>query len=153
VTIFLVRHAHAGKRSQWDGDDAVRPLSRRGEAQTAAITEQLASRKVRRVVSSPYVRCVQTVTPIAEKAGVEVEPDDRLAEGAEVGPALELLLSLDEHDGVACSHGDLIPELLERLVALGMRADGPLLHQKGSVWTIHLRDGVPSKGRYTPPGA
>lgn len=153
VTIFLVRHAHAGKRSEWEGDDTVRPLSERGEAQAVALTLLLADRKVRKVVSSPYVRCLQTVEPIATEAGVEVVPDERLAEGADPEAALALLLSLDGHHGVACSHGDLIPVLLRRLVELGMTADGPLLDQKGSVWTIHTRDGKPTKGRYTPPGA
>lgn len=153
MTIFLVRHAHAGKRSEWDGDDTIRPLSPRGEAQTAGITLLLADRKVRRVVSSPYVRCLQTVEPTAAKAGVEVVPDERLAEGADPDAALELLLSLDRHNGVACSHGDLIPLLLRRFVAMGMKVDGPLLDQKGSVWTIHTRDGVPIRGRYTPPAA
>lgn len=153
MTIFLVRHAHAGKRSEWDGDDAVRPLSERGEAQTAAITLLLADCKVRRVVSSPYVRCLHTVEPLAAKAGVEVVPDERLAEGSDPDAAFELLMSLDRHHGVACSHGDLIPLLLRRLVAEGMKVDGPLLDQKGSVWTIQTRDGVPTKGRYTPPGA
>jgi phosphohistidine phosphatase SixA len=46
VTIFLVRHAHAGKRSEWEGDDAARPLSERGAAQTAAITALLADRRL-----------------------------------------------------------------------------------------------------------
>jgi 8-oxo-dGTP diphosphatase len=151
VTIFLVRHAHAGRRSEWEGDDTVRPLSDRGAAQTAAITALLADRKVRKVVSSPYVRCLQTVEPIAIEAGIDVVPDERLAEGADADAALALLLSLDGHDGVACSHGDIIPLVLRRLVAMGMKVDGPLLDQKGSMWTIHTRDGKPTKGRYTPP--
>jgi phosphohistidine phosphatase SixA len=153
VTIFLVRHAHAGKRSEWEGDDAARPLSERGAAQTAAITALLADRSVKRVVSSPYVRCRQTVEPLAAEAGLTVEADDRLAEGAGVDEAFELLLELDDDHGVACSHGDLIPMLLRRLVAMGMEVDGPLLDQKGSVWTIHTKGGTPTKARYTPPGA
>jgi 8-oxo-dGTP diphosphatase len=153
VTIFLVRHAHAGKRSEWDGDDTVRPVSERGAAQSAAILEKLRGRPVKRVVSSPFLRCVQTVQPLAESAGVRVEADARLAEGAATDAALELLLELDGDDGVACSHGDVIPALLRRLVAMGMKVDGPLLDQKGSVWTIHVKDGSPTKGRYTPPGA
>jgi len=91
------------------------------------------------------------VEPIAAAAGVGVETDDRLAEGEGADDALELLLSLDDDHGVACSHGDLIPALLRRLVALGMEVDGPLLDQKGSVWTITTNAGHPSKGRYTPP--
>lgn len=151
MTIFLVRHAHAGKRAEWDGEDTTRPLSERGEAQTAAITELLAGRTVHRVVSSPYVRCVQTVEPLAAGAGVDVEVDERLAEGSDVDAAFSLVLELDGAHGVVCTHGDLIPALLRRLVAMGMAADGPLLDQKGSVWTIHTKGGVPTKGRYTPP--
>jgi phosphohistidine phosphatase SixA len=151
VTIFLVRHAHAGKRADWDGDDSARPLSERGQAQTAAITDLLDGRSVGRVVSSPYVRCVQTVEPLAAAAGVAVDIDERLAEGSATDAAFELLLELDGAQGVACTHGDLIPLLLRRLVAMGMEVDGPLLDQKGSVWTIHTRAGVPTRGRYTPP--
>ena len=152
VPLFLVRHAHAGKRSEWDGDDTARPISERGAAQSATIAALLADRSVGRIVSSPYVRCLQTVEPLGAGIGVAVEPDDRLAEGAPTDAALELLLGLDHDNGVVCSHGDLIPSLLRRLVAMGMEVDGPLLDQKGSVWTIHFRNGVPTKGRYTPPG-
>jgi 8-oxo-dGTP diphosphatase len=156
VTIFLVRHAHAGKRSEWAGDDSRRPLSPRGEQQSTGIADLLHERRIRTVLSSPYVRCVQTVEPLARKVGAAVEPDDRFAEGGAVGPALEALLALDgagDHDGVACSHGDLIPLLLHELVARGMAVDGALLDQKGSVWSIDLVDGRPVRGTYTPPSA
>jgi phosphohistidine phosphatase SixA len=153
VTIYLVRHAHAGKRSEWKGDDEERPVSTRGEAQSESIRDLLVAGKVRRIVSSPYVRCVQTVEPAAERLGLRVEADDRLAEGADLDDSMDLLLSLARCDGAACSHGDMIPLLLEQLVARGMEVKGPLLHQKGSVWTIEVADGRPVRGRYTPPSA
>lgn len=63
---------------------------------------------VRRVLSSPYRRCIQTVEPLAAALGVPVETDERLAEGA--GSAG---LALLEEDGVvACTHGDVITELV-----------------------------------------
>ncbi len=74
---------------------------------------------MKRVVSSPYVRCVQTVEPLAEAAGLRVELDERLAEGADVDAAFDLLLELDAVHGVVCTHGDLIPLLLRRLVVHG----------------------------------
>jgi len=153
VAIFLVRHAQAGKRSEWNGDDEARPLSDRGQAQSASIRDLLLGADVRRVVSSPYLRCVQTVEPAAERFGLAVEADDRLGEGADVEAALELLLALDTDDGVACSHGDLIPMLLDQLIDQGMTVDGPLLHQKGSVWTIETDGGRPVRASYTPPAA
>ncbi len=153
MTIFLVRHAHAGKRSEWKGDDVVRPVSARGVAQSEAIRDLLADRSVRRILSSPYARCVQTMEPLSAGLGVAIEPDDRFAEGARLRPALEAFLALDAVNGVACSHGDLIPELLRALVAIGMEVDGPLLDQKGSTWTIETNGGHPVRGTYTPPAA
>ena len=70
-----------------------------------------------RVLSSPYDRCVQTVEPLAEELGVGIEIDDRLAEGAGRGPALELLGALE--DAVACTHGDIVEEVLGRSLKKG----------------------------------
>ncbi|HLX31569.1 MAG TPA: phosphoglycerate mutase family protein [Gaiellaceae bacterium] len=106
----LVRHASAGDRSTWDGDDRLRPLDKRGRKQAESLVELLLPLGVSRVVSSPYVRCVETVEPLAAALGVEVELDDRLAEGAGRA-AIELL----EEDGVAaCTHGDVVDALLGR---------------------------------------
>jgi 8-oxo-dGTP diphosphatase len=151
VTVFLVRHAHAGKRSQWDGDDALRPLSRRGRAQALAVADLLEGHAVGRVVSSPSARCLQTVEPVAGAHDIAVEVDERLAEGADPDAAVALLLELADVHGVACSHGDLIPVALRRLVAMGMQVEGALLDQKGSVWSIDVEDGRPVRGGYTPP--
>ena len=153
MTIHLVRHAHAGKRSEWEGDDRKRPLSPRGEAQSASLVALLGGERVGRVLSSPYVRCVQTVEPLAQKLGVAVEADDRFAEGSDPDVALAALLELAEPGGVACSHGDLIPVLVRRLVADGMAVDGPLLDQKGSTWVLETTGGRITRGRYVPPAS
>ncbi|HVC86069.1 MAG TPA: phosphoglycerate mutase family protein [Gaiellaceae bacterium] len=107
---LLLRHASAGSRRRWEGDDKLRSLDARGCRQAEALVELLLPFGVRRVVSSPYVRCVETVGPLAAALGVEVELDDRLAEGAG-GSALELL----REDGVVvCTHGDVIEHVLDR---------------------------------------
>src|SRR5258706_1561493 len=106
---FLVRHASAGERLEW-ADDRLRPLDDRGRRQAAELAAAPSSGDVQRVVASPYVRCVQTVEPLAAALGLDVEVDDRLAEGA--GFAAQALL---EEDGVvACTHGDVIHDLLGR---------------------------------------
>jgi 8-oxo-(d)GTP phosphatase len=107
---ILVRHASAGDRHDWAGDDRLRPLDDKGRRQAEEIAAVLDSGDVRRVVSSPYVRCVQTVEPLAAELGLEVELDDRLAEGA--GAAARPLL--DEEGVVLCTHGDVLHELLGR---------------------------------------
>lgn len=151
MTIFLLRHAHAGKRSEWTTDDSLRPLSDRGLDQSRALTGVVGDLVVGRIVSSPFVRCMQTVQPLAEKFELTVEPSSAFAEGADIDHAYRLLLELDDVDGVACSHGDIIPHLLRRLVADGMDTDGPLIDQKGSAWIIEMRDQRPFLGRYVPP--
>lgn len=115
VTTVLVRHASAGERSRWDGDDRLRPLDARGRRQAAALVEPLRATGARRVVSSPYLRCVETVEPLAAALGVAVERDERLAEGA--GRAALAVLS---DDGVvACTHGDVLQLLTGRSVKAG----------------------------------
>jgi 8-oxo-dGTP diphosphatase len=106
---------------------------------------------VRRIVSSPFLRCVQTVEPLAVARGLEVERTEALAEGADPHAALELLLELEAHAGVACAHGDLVPALLQLLVRRGMEVDVPLLDAKGSVWVLDIEGGEPRRGRYVPP--
>jgi 8-oxo-(d)GTP phosphatase len=108
VTSVLLRHASAGDRADWDGEDRLRPLDARGRRQAAELVELLRSFEVRRVLSSPHVRCVSTVQPLAVALGLWVERDDRLAEGAGRA-ALELV----REDGVVCcTHGDIVEEVL-----------------------------------------
>ena len=153
MTIFLIRHAHAGKRSEWTADDRLRPLSKRGAEQAERLTTVVGDLVVGRILSSPYVRCMQTVEPLAEKFEIEIQSSEVFAEGADADAAYQALLELDAFDGVACSHGDLIPRLLRRLVADGMDTDGPLIDQKGSMWIIEMRNSRPFMGRYVPPTA
>lgn len=106
----LVRHASAGDRRHWNGDDRLRPLDERGYRQASELVEILSSRDVRRIVSSPFTRCVETVEPLGAALGLEVELDERLAEGA--GDAAAELLR--EEGVVACTHGDVVHALLGR---------------------------------------
>jgi phosphohistidine phosphatase SixA len=112
VIVYLVRHARAGHRETWAGDDdRLRPLDERGRRQAEALVDQLAGRDFSRIVSSPYVRCVQSVEPLATARALEVEAFDELAEGAGEEAALELFHSLDA-PAVASVHGDLAEALL-----------------------------------------
>jgi 8-oxo-dGTP diphosphatase len=104
----LLRHASAGDRYLWAADDRLRPLDKKGRRQADKLAGELGTEDVRRVVSSPYARCVQTVEPLAAALGLEVELDDRLAEGG--GTSARGLVA--EPGVVACTHGDVIFELI-----------------------------------------
>ncbi|HZR95709.1 MAG TPA: histidine phosphatase family protein [Gaiellaceae bacterium] len=113
MTVILLRHASAGKRSRWTGDDRLRPLDERGRRQAELLRGVLLGYGVERVLSSPYVRCTQTVAPL----GFDIVPDERLAEGAALTETLALL---EEAAGaVACTHGDVIVNVIGRELKKG----------------------------------
>lgn len=56
------------------------PLSPLGEAQAQALAGNLAGKGVRRIISSPLSRCVQTALPLSNAAGVAIEIDPLLIE-------------------------------------------------------------------------
>jgi 8-oxo-(d)GTP phosphatase len=111
VIVFLVRHATAGHRASWDGDDQVRPLDERGRRQAEGLLKLLGRRNFERIVSSPAVRCVETVVPLANTRGMPVERSEALAEGADAEAALALFRA-DGVPLVACVHGDMVEELI-----------------------------------------
>jgi 8-oxo-dGTP diphosphatase len=153
MKLYVVRHAHAGSRSAWDGPDLDRPLSRRGRKEAAAIAADLAAAGIGRLVSSPAVRCVQTLEPVGERLGLPVDVDDRLAEGAGGDAALALALELvkDGPPAAVCSHGDVVGELLGAIGGAGARIEDPLVWPKGSTWVLTRDGGRWAKARYLPP--
>ena len=104
-----------------------------------------------RVVSSPFVRCRETVEPLAAAAGLEVELDDRLAEGAGPYGALGLVREVAPKGGVLCSHGDVITELLALLERAGIDLGDDPRCEKGSVWVLELEGEQVVSAPYLPP--
>lgn len=153
MTLYIVRHAHAGSRSAWEGPDDRRPLSRKGRKQAAAIATHLAEARVTHLVSSPATRCTQTFDPLADLLSLEVTADERLLEGAEGAEALALADELRAHGAEAalCSHGDVIPELLRVLRAAGTRFTETLVWPKASTWVVTWDDDTWATARYIAP--
>jgi len=136
VSVLLIRHATAGDRKAWVGDDRVRPVDERGRRQSDALVDVLAGYTIDRIVSSPYLRCVQTVEPLAEARGLEIELDEQLGATRldEVGEVLERL----RREKVAvCTHGEL-PWLGDRKF------------KKGATWVL---DSALEPSRYLKPPA
>jgi 8-oxo-dGTP diphosphatase len=149
--IYLVRHAKAGERRIWADDDTVRPLSRQGWKQSRALAQRLAGKGVSTIHSSPYVRCVQTVEPLAELVGTEIRIDDRLAEDSPFEPVLDLLAEVDS-GAVLCSHGDVIPATIEALVRRGMEVQSTVDWRKATVWVLRRTGDRITKGKvWAPP--
>lgn len=151
VPVLLVRHAHAGARSDWKADDRRRPLSPKGARQATDLAARLEPYAPQRILSSPYVRCLETVEPLAEHLGLRVEPVDELAEG-EGAAALRLVRTVADEKVALCTHGDVIPEIL---VALADEDRLDLGHRprqaKGSTWVLEASDGRFVRASYLPP--
>ncbi len=140
-TLVVLRHAEAQPRRGWEGEDRLRPLLDSGRRDAEALVGILAAYDVRRVVSSPGLRCVETVQPYVEAAGVKAETVDVLSEeGFRPKPlrrlAADLLDDLREDVAtVVCTHRPVLPELLD---ALGVEAKAL---EKGELLVLHVRKG------------
>ena len=155
AVLYLVRHAKAGTRRDWFGDDRLRPLTKSGIAQAEALADRLEPLHPARLISSPYRRCVQTLEPLASRTGLTVEIDLAWSEGAEFESALQHLTTLGDRT-VMSSHGDVIPELISALERRGMAIKGEPSWRKGAVWVIHREvdgreDGFSSAEAWPPP--
>ena len=152
MTIYFVRHAKAGDRSSWSGPDPERPLSKAGWQQAHKLGKRLGAVHPKKLVSSPFVRCVQTLEPVAERAGLPIEIDAALGEGAAFEGVLELLETVP-HGTVLCSHGDVIPETIEALVRRGLDVRSPADWRKASVWVLTRKHGTFTQAAvWGPPG-
>ena len=121
--LALVRHAKATPRSKWKGDDRKRPLDAVGRAQATSVAAVLGAYGVTRVVSSSSVRCSATVEPYAGSQGLRLRTRDGLSEeGYAADPdrarhaSSQRLLAQGE-PAALCSHGPVLPSLLESLRA------------------------------------
>jgi 8-oxo-dGTP diphosphatase len=136
LSIYVVRHGKAGHRETWPGDDDTqRPLTKAGRRQAEALADRLAGAGVKTLWSSPYVRCVQSLEPLADRLGLTLKADERLAEGVDVEHTLELLREAGD-GAVLCTHGDVLTDLVNALVRRGTRLTTPPDWRKGSVWVL-----------------
>jgi 8-oxo-(d)GTP phosphatase len=142
--IALVRHGKAGSRSEWDGDDALRPLSGSGQEQARQLDALLGLFGPDRVVTAPPVRCRDSVVPLAERLGLAIDEEPLLGEpGYRDDPAATLArlreLACVPGVTVACSQGGVIPGLA-RTLATGAGLPGvdpdDVPAKKGSVWLL-----------------
>ncbi|GAB3276272.1 NUDIX hydrolase [Parasphingorhabdus pacifica] len=149
TTVLLVRHANAGNRSEWSGDDTIRPLSESGCEQRDALHSLLPLFGPERVYTAPRLRCEQTVRPVAEDLGIELEADPSLSEEgylADPEATVERVLRIAAGTGTAVisSQGGVIPDLVARLSESAGIEPGEVRSAKGSVWILTFRHDAPS---------
>lgn len=150
--MLLIRHAYAGKRKQWKGDDRIRPLTGYGYRQALAWVDLLADRPIDAIVSSPARRCMETVMPLALDRGLSLIVADGLSTEASLKEALRTLTSLGDADVVVCTHREVLEQLLPAAKADGARFRGGMKWPKGGGWDVAFESGRITGGtRVTPP--
>jgi len=168
VPLILARHASAGRKADWPGDDFARPLDAAGQAGARVLAGLLACfAPAARVISSPALRCTETVRPYAEGFGGSVEAEVCLvpfgrapdfSSRTEQADTLRHLLSAlvaQRRPAVLCLHRENLPEVLAAAcTALGAPAAvpaGPTL-PKGGFWVAHVSAGreLAALERYEP---
>ena len=138
--LLVVRHADAGDKRSWTGPDSRRPLSPTGRRQAEGLVVRLEDCPVDRVLSSPTLRCRQTVQPLARSRLVDIEPMAEL--GLDASPSQLRALFWDRalHNAVLCTHGETIGRLFEELFVEGLVVvsplPGPMDWPKGSTWVL-----------------
>lgn len=152
--IVIVRHAKAGKRGEWVGDDSQRPLDATGRRQAERLVPFLTRFAPQRVLSAAPLRCVQTVAPFAESIGaeVEVEPtfgDDDFRSAPLAAETAVLSLARPGRVTLVSSQGTAIPGVLDALVPWV----GDTSTRKGGVWVLSAVDGTITTADYYPDAA
>jgi 8-oxo-dGTP diphosphatase len=149
-TFFFVRHAKAGSRGHWQGDDRARPLSKKGKKQAEGLIDVMKPFKISAIYSSPYLRCVQTVEPLAREREMDIEETPTLAEGRGLRGAFEFMSDPKLDNAVLSTHGDLVWELVEDLVRRRVIRAGTGGYDKGSTWMVEVEDEEPVRARFIP---
>jgi 8-oxo-dGTP diphosphatase len=122
--VIILRHAKATPRSDWHGekvvDDGNRPLLPEGKKQAKEIIPLIRAFGPKRVISSPWVRCFNTVQPYAKKYNLPIIERSQLSElGNKKGPKRTRNVMRDILEegkaAVVCSHRPALPTILEAL--------------------------------------
>ena len=148
VPIVLIRHAKAKSRSQWSDDDHLRPLTARGGTQAERFAHEISSiYEPLTVISSGWLRCMQTVSPYAGLVNQplaeldvlgETEFDDEPALALEAFRQLINNASANRQGLIACSHGNVMPALLLEALNHQVAAMDHEPLSKGEFLIVHL---------------
>jgi phosphohistidine phosphatase SixA len=149
--LLVVRHADAGDKRTWTGPDTLRPLSPSGQLQAEGLVFRLEDYPVERILSSPTLRCYQTVEPLARDRLLGIETVPSLGVDASPAQLLGLFWDLELRNSVLCTHGEGIGLLLTRLIGDALLVEDPLDWPKGSTWLLERVDRRQVRGRFLAP--
>lgn len=146
--LILLRHGKAVGRGGWKGPDASRPLVDRGVAQAAALVDTLTAWAPKRIVSSPAVRCVTTVAPLAAATGIPIKRADGISQDTWEAGTHQVRRVVGKRvaagkSAVICSHGPVLPEIVREIALatatpLGSYVTDAAELEAGAFSVVHL---------------
>ena len=146
--VIVLRHGKATLRADWVGEEVKRPLLPQGETEAITVAPTLAAFNIKRVYTSPWRRCHQTVEPYAERRGLKIIERSQLSEMGEAkGPQRTRKvvdnIVLDGRPSVICTHRPALPTILDSLARYGGASDEIQLHQAralkpGEMMVVHM---------------
>jgi 8-oxo-(d)GTP phosphatase len=156
VPLVVARHAKAKPRAGWTRAEGERPLATSGKRQASALAAMLMAWRPERVVSSPWLRCLQTVRPYAALRELQVRAAPALTEHAAARHPGKAAKAVEKQLGKAkptlvCTHRPVLPVVLSVLrerctaaAAVVLPTHDPYLHP-GAVIVAHRPVDSPSK--------
>jgi phosphohistidine phosphatase SixA len=148
ATFYVVRHAKAGSRGDWDQDDRLRPLSKKGIEQAEELVSILEPFTIAAIFSSPFLRCVQTIEPLARARSLSIKQSAALGEGHGLSGLMEFMGAPNLGRAVLSTHGDIVWELVEELVKQKVIMPGEGGFEKGSTWVVEVDGGKLVRARF-----
>lgn len=154
--IIALRHAKAVTREDWEGPEADRPLTSRGRKQATSIVGPLRAFGTRRIISSPAMRCVKTVEPLAASLGRKIHTTPLISQEAWEEGRSDARTIVGERvrarkPAVLCTHGPVLPDVLSELALATGTMRGSYLGSASSLETgefsvVHLSAERPGSG-------
>lgn len=149
---IIVRHGKAFPRAKWHEIEHERPLLAIGTRQSLALTGLLSAWHIRRLVSSPWKRCVATLAPMSAATGKGIRKRTALSEKANANNPQKTRALLEKilTKGVAtalCTHRPVLPTVLDVLadhspdgLAKGLPPRDPYMNP-GEILVAYVRPG------------
>lgn len=116
--LVLVRHGKAFPRSKWHETEHVRPLLKLGTRQSMALTGLLSAWDTKKLISSPWKRCMATLAPLSAATGMPIRKASTLSEKATAANPektvrfIEKLLAKGK-PVIYCTHRPVLPTILD----------------------------------------
>jgi len=146
--LIFLRHAKALARSEWDGEDMDRPLALLGQRQAERLANIFAAYKIEELYTSDATRCLETVRPMSETLGLEINIKHSMSEYVfEKKPEKTLdffkeirnLVKEEKRSTLLCGHNPILPQMLREL---GKKSEFAITHEKldpADAWVLHMK--------------